>query len=414
MFNKIFKKKKKRYNGIYSELLSNGFTIFKSENEKWGVLDKELKILIPAQYESIKFEPLKNWFLGVNFYKDLENKNWSYFFHTLDGKLFSKLEDYEKINIDAYGNIIIANREGKGVLDDKLNQIFPPKYKDFSSIDSSLFKAKKDIKFGIIGKEKRIVYDFTISKIYGNFKNGFLIIEEEQSFFQIDKNGKKIKSFEYTHLFYARSNTYKAPNKEDRNKFKAVIGGVKINEGIEIDEMFNYRGKWGIIDIGGEEIIKPSYDYIDFLRDFNYYKIGLGQIKFECSSEGKWIAKGGKWGIIDDKNETIIPAKFDWVEEIEKDLFAVNMDGTVYFNDEPQENYWTVKGGKWGVLKRGNKQIVPIEYDNIMLSWFKVKDYIFVQKNSPKFNGQLEYDVFDFDGNKIERDKPNYKNYMKS
>jgi len=55
---------------------------------------------------------------------------------------------------------------------------------------------------------------------------------------------------------------------------------------------------------------------------------------------------------------------------------------------------------------------VPIEYDTIMLNWFRVKDFVFVQKNTAHFNGELAYDVFDFNGKKIERNKPNYKEHM--
>jgi len=58
------------------------------------------------------------------------------------------------------------------------------------------------------------------------------------------------------------------------------------------------------------------------------------------------------------------------------------------------------------------KLITPVQYDTIDLSWFRVKDYIFVQNGAEYFNGRSkDYDVYTFQGERIVRNKPNPKNH---
>jgi len=185
-----------------------------------------------------------------------------------------------------------------------------------------------------------------------------------------------------------------------------------MNEDYEIDDMFNYSGNWAILDEIGNVIIEPQFAFIDFFRSSEYYKVAEGKLNFDFNSDDKWVVKGVNWGVIGNDNSELIPTEYDWIEEISENLFAVNIGGTVFYNDNYQEEYWTVKGGKWGVRNKNHKEIVPVEYDSIMLNWFRVKDFIFVQKNTVQFNGDLDYDVFDFKGRKVERNKPNYKEHM--
>lgn len=408
MYNQLPEKIKKKFKVIYSELKSDGFTIYKSQDQKWGVIKNDSELIIDARYESIQYEEVKNWFIGVNFSKENRDKNWSYYFHADDGKLISQTNQYSTIKIDKFGNIICKKDNKFGLLNDNLQAIIEPKYEQLSSLRGNLFRAKSNQKYGIIDKNESIIYDFIFSQSFGTFNNDLLIIEEESKYYQIDSKGKKRKKLEYAKILRATSNTYAAPLKEDENKFKVLTDASMIKDEFDIDDMFSFSGKWGIIDYDGSEIIEPKYSFIDFLRSTNYYKVAVGQMKFELSEDGKWMAKGSKWGIINKGDKFLISANFTWVEEISDNIFAVNLGGIVYYND----NYWTVRGGKWGVMNGEAKNIVPIEYDCIMLSWFRVKDFLFVQKGTDAFNGELEYDVYDFEGNKIIKNKPNYRKHM--
>lgn len=412
MDNQLPRNIRDKFQVIYSEHKPGGFAIFKSQNQKWGVIKNDSKVIIPAQYESMQFEENKDWFIGVNFNKESGDKNWSYFFHSVDGNLKFKTDYYNSIRVDSFGNIICKLGNGFGLLNDKFEEIISPKYARLNSLSKNLFQAKTNKEFGIIDIKEQIIHDFVISEILGNFKNESLIINVNGKFYQINSSTLDKNELPYSFIIRPYSNTYLAPNKEDRNKYKAVLNGTKINEDYEIDDMFNYSGNWAILDEIGNVIIEPRFAFIDFFRSLEYYKVAEGKLNFEFNSQDKWVVKGGKWGVIGNDNCGLIPIEYDWIEEISENLFAVNIGGTVFYNDNYQEEYWTVKGGKWGVRNNNHEEIVPVEYDSIMLNWFRVKDFIFVQKNTVQFNGDLDYDVFDFKGRKIERNKPNYKEHM--
>ena len=186
---------------------------------------------------------------------------------------------------------------------------------------------------------------------------------------------------------------------------KSIINSIETKIDFYDTDLSEYIGKWGIIDSSFNTIISNKYDYIDFLRNENQFKIAIGKPEFENESE-YLIVINLKWGIIDIKEKIILPNTYDWIEEISNNLYAVNVGGELYFDDEYQVDMWTVRGGKWGVYNSENKLIVPIKYDKILLSSYQVKDYIFIQ------NEGNEYDVFTFQGDKIEHNKPNFRNHI--
>ena len=397
-----------RFKVIYSEHKKENLAIFRAENQKWGVIINDSELLITAEYDSMGFYESKECLLAVNFEEDKNDKYWSYHLYSINGTLIGQTSDYASLTIDDLGCIFCRRDKLVGLLDDHLNELIPPKYTSLRSLGKGLFQARKDGLYGIIDHKDRLVYGFQITQILGRF-SPFLLIQEQGHHYQIDSSGKKKKSLRYSHILKPTSNTYAAPSTQDRDKFKVIVDGKQSNEDLEIDDLFNYSGKWGILDPAGAEIIPPTYDYIDFLRSPAYYKVAKGAMTIVLEEE--WMIKGGKWGIVSKSGDTILDTIFDWVEEISENLFAVNIGGSLFYNDDYQTDYWTVRDGKWGVFNQQGMEVVPIEYDCIMLNWFRVKDYLFVQKGSQQFNGELAYDVYDFDGNQMKSDHFDYRKY---
>jgi hypothetical protein len=147
-------------------------------------------------------------------------------------------------------------------------------------------------------------------------------------------------------------------------------------------KMIRYQGKWGIINGAGNIIIPNDYSFVDFLRNPKYFKVCIGEIEvvdYEDDDENYITSiKNVKWGIVDINNEIIIPIEYDWIDEVESTVWVVYKGGTVFYNDDYQEDYWTINNAKLGVYNL-TKLITPIEYDVIKKNWFRIKDYIFVQ-----------------------------------
>ena len=125
------------------------------------------------------------------------------------------------------------------------------------------------------------------------------------------------------------------------------------------------NGKWGYINLKGEEIVKL---YFDEIGDFDH---GLAPAK----ANGKWtyfnvqgnpalltrfdavsgtwssglaaVQENGKWGYIDLKGETVVAPTYDQAADFRNGLAKVE------------------SGGKWGVIDARGTVLLPVLYDVI-------------------------------------------------
>lgn len=124
---------------------------------------------------------------------------------------------------------------------------------------------------------------------------------------------------------------------DDKTKERPYSEGFKA---VRID------GKWGFVNMSGEQVIPPEYDYVRSFHD------GLAMVK-----------RSGKWGYIDWFGDVLIPIEFDEVTNF-KDGYA-----------------FVKKDGKAGLMDMAGN--VTFDYDRMKLFtfpaiWLDVK---------PSFNG---------------------------
>ena len=420
-YNLLPKSTRRKYGIIYSELVHDNITIFKNSSEKWGVIiEREKpfffsrhKILIPAIYNSIGF--IKSLeLIMADMYEDNKwdsSKNITSFFK-LDGALKWQSQKGTTVHIDAHGNIIMIKAAKYGLLDKDFAEIVSPAYDSLMGLNNKYFIAKKDEQFGIIDRSNNIVLEFNYTQIFWVVQNLKLVVQDNKDiYFVFDLGKRELQKLPFVKLLYPSSNTYSAPSAESNNQYKSIIGGEQVT--YSEYEMTDYKGKWGIIWADGRIKIPNDYDYIDFLRNPFYYKVCKGDIEINPDAEGyQLIAGKAKWGIIDANNKIIVPIEYDWIDEVEDAIWVVYKGGAVFYNDDYQEDYWMIKGAKLGVYNK-DKLIVPIMYDTIQKNWFRVKDYIFVQdENKQAKNASTDFDVYTFNGEKIEKNKPSPKDHI--
>jgi hypothetical protein len=329
----------------------------------------------------------------------------------------------KKYNINNHYNyddvIVFRNFEKKnGVLKvendffgfKKYSAIIEPIYIDINCWrinDEKVFCVRREDNLcGLLSIENNLILDFEYISIYAFTKDlKSRIRNTKNELFSFDYNTRKIEKLPFDQILFTQSNTYGAPTGKNCHYHKSLINSIETKIDYYGTDLAEYIGKWGIIDSSFNIIIPNKYDYIDFLRNQNHFKIAIGNPEFENEGE-HLVLKNMKWGIIDEDEKIILPTNYDWVDEISNNLYAVNIGGELYFDDEYQVDMWKIKGGKWGVYNSHNKLIVPLEYDKILLSSYQVKGYIFVQ------NEGNDYDVFTFNGDKIEQNKPSYRDYI--
>lgn len=404
---------------IYSELVTDDITIFKNMSGQWGVLKKTKKwgfntwytCIVKPRYHSVGY----NKQLGMVEAVKISNNKWDsdttvfYYFNT-SGKLLRQLEKGTSANIDQHGNIIRRKNGLYGLFDTNFNVLIEPQYEQLRAIDNTYFIACKNKQFGIIAVTNKTLLEFTYVKIFDKTANDKVLVRNN-SIFSFDLINQTLEALPFDHVLSPTSNTYGAPSQKSFSLFKAIADCTKEEE-MEEEEMAKYSGKWGIIEADGTVKIPLEYDYIDFLRNPKFFKVCKGNLTInqgedEHSDYRLTVNGGAKWGIIDAENNIIVPIEYDWIDEVESTIWVVYKGGQVYYNDDYQENYWTIRGAKLGVYN-GKQLITPVEYDSIAKNWFRVKDYIFVKKEEQPG----DHDVYTFDGQKIETNKPNPNNHM--
>jgi antitoxin component YwqK of YwqJK toxin-antitoxin module len=156
-----------------------------------------------------------------------------------------------------------------------------------------------------------------------------------------------------------------------------------INGFFEID----LNEKWGILDMSGKEIIAPQYDNIDILGGTS----GERYIDFD-GYYGKFVVEeNGMYGMINFKNEIILPFEFNSIMIYNNEILSLQKDGKYGFSDESgfvseikfnrplyfqnnnlciysadEANVEEYELGHYGVIDLKGKTIIPPLYDRII------------------------------------------------
>lgn len=424
---------KHRFQIIYAQATAaEGIYIFKNKKEKWGVLAERKrftflgthKVLLSAKYESTHYDENLDMLVATTYPNGSFSKGAFFHFFDLEGKKRSKQKEYSYIKSDSFGNIMAEKKGEKwhdrrvAILNRDFKEIIPLEYKQIFALKPSLFKAQlPDERYGIIDSDNMVVLDFVYLNIFNSVANNKVILQADKQHYEIfDLKKRTTEALAFSKILRATSNTYGAPNKSSLCLFKSIIDCVEDQDGYFLhDEMDQYHGKWGIVAADAQVLIPNDYDYIDFLRNPNFYKVAKGHFEFDYGTlirgEERNTLKNVKWGVIDAQNNIIVPIEYDWVEEVHDSIWLVNKGGTVYYNDDYQEDYWAVDGGKTGAFNM-RQLIVPIAYDHVMVNWHRVYNYLFVKNGNDNFYEDGSYDVFDFNGRQLTENKPLARNHI--
>jgi hypothetical protein len=290
-------------------------------NCKWGLVDRSGKEITPLIYDEIKG------------YQDPIVK--------LNGK-------YGYVNRKT-GELLTPVKYDKAC---EWVQIF-----DFSNdglVDNDLAAVQLDGKWGCIDVNGREIVPLKYDEIKIHQPGDPCVSARlKRKWGLIDIAGKELTSFEYSSVksFSGGRARVKKKNKYGFIDSKGVIvipiiyddcesHFIKDDEHISPISMA-LDGKYGYIDIDGNEIVKPLYEYADSL----HYGRGTAA-----------VALNGKVGFIDETGKVIIPFIYDQLDNPHK-------HGNYRFLD----NFANVKlNGKWGVIDKNNHLVIPFVYDELL------------------------------------------------
>ena len=351
------------------KLLNNKFLAFK-KNEKWGLMSISGRIISKPAFDNISSQ-------GVFFIFELDEK-----YDALTASILADAVDKNPINFNAVhtdfellegDKLWLQSPFGETVFDESLNEAIPFNQQEIKVLKKAiivegrgsiqLFNNKFELKaekqsdqmkyndeyLGIYvasGWELYSFYDFTLIDTFDSFNfYGDIFLMASKSDTSIvyfgDKSKLIVKDVEdLTFLTSSGASHYLAINYKDNKKtyYYDAYGNFVISDNFdEINPIgkeylvTTLKGKKGLINKNGEELLKPKYDAVA-----NYSN---GYISF---------LQGKKFGLINSELKVKVPAEYD------RNIVPYNEQLLV-----------AEKDGKQGFVQNDGKEISNFEFEDV-------------------------------------------------
>lgn len=371
------------------------------EDNKYGVIDKSGKNLVPAVYDEIQIpNPSKPLFICMY---DYDAEKGQYKIKVFNDKSEQILYQYivvEAINLNSglsaipYEKSVLKykDKDKFGLIDFDGKVIVKAKYDEIQSFEynEGLLLVKKNNKFGIININGATVVEEKFDKIESDSyyeeganyrKSGYIVAQKNGEIYKygfINCKGKKLLDTKYEQIGRIRNN-----DKNDDIYLVAVENGKAsfykndkkiINsdyDDIGYDENNNClilenNGKQGLSDMSGNITLEMKYDNIyisgKYINAQNGKEIDIfdystkQKISFENvvginqTSNDRYsiaIMENEKFRIIDNENNELKNQEYESLEHLYDNYFS------------------TLKKGKFGIIDEDGNKVIDYKYDYI-------------------------------------------------
>ena len=322
-------------------------------NEKYGVINKEGKVVIPFEFKEIGL-----YIKGLARASKLENKElWGWIDNKGNWTITPKFSDADDFNENGMAKVRIVKKNLKdqyettfGYIDYKGNYIIQPNYSYLGSIKEGLILANysEDGKYGFLDIKGRSAIPFNYDNA-ADFFEDFAIV------------AKKMINNEYAHGYINKVGYEIIPLEfEDAENFQN--GKALVRQNLKLH--------W--INKSGNPINANEYDVVEnfILHDKE------SEIKEIERSRFAIVSKNGFWGAINQKGVEIIPVIYDSIGKCENGFVVLKNNTIKYLNernelDEKLKNYFFE-----------NKNGAFFAYEN--------QGYYYKGNNFDKFESQYE------------------------
>lgn len=287
------------------------------------------------------------------------------------------------------------NKKGKAIFE------FPQAEKAFIFNEGlSVFMSSENGLWGVVDNKGKIIAEPTFNETFGLYINGLLAVQSVKSdtWGFINRKGELVIPFQFDEFGIDGDDDYNEDFAINANLWQAFAEGrIPVEKG----------GKWGVINLKGNYIINPQFDYIRL--DGDNYMFRKDDKYGWCDKDGKYIINpqydgaypfdGGdlagifiydrehrydeKFGYINKKGETVIPAQFDefampfWtnglaIAAMDDEFGLIDNKGHWAVNPQfkeivPYGNMYIVEDNSynWGVIDAKGKYIVNPKYNKV-------------------------------------------------
>ncbi|MEC4113298.1 WG repeat-containing protein [Myroides pelagicus] len=294
------------------------------------------------------------------------------------------------------GKVGFINKSGEVVID--------PVYSNGKSFSDGLAAVTYSGKmWGYIDSSGKFVID-PIFKRANDFVGGMAIVSMNGDNIYINKEGNEVNVKGADKLYEFAPEGVAIYKSNRRVGLIDQFGEVVLDPKYDVIRPFvngyakvALNNKWGIIDVKGNEVIPTKYEEIGHfiidgyvwakyndsfgVIDNGEFKVIEGADKIQdIENSNQVIVRNGKtWGVVNDKQEWIIPSIYEDIRQGHGDLLAVRTgrkwgfinaknervisfkyDDAVAFSED---GLAAVKSHKWGFIDTKGTVVIPFEYD---------------------------------------------------
>lgn len=377
-------------------LIEEGFASIKYK-DKWGIADKEGKLVVPFMYENV--------YSGNSMMK---NGKWGMVIKDTN-QIIPCLYDESLKLVEEY---IVACKKGLyGVIDKHNRTVIPFKYKKLYCFSEGLLAAMNEKGlWGYINVKDEVIIPFNYQDTY-RFIEGKAAVRYDNKWGLIDIHNRWIIPNEYEELW---SESYKGLHPAKKNGFWGFIdeSGKKNIDFIyssvssfkeELAVVIYKNQKADVINIDGRPVTPNAFDKIERISDISFrvvdknkqgIMIGNGYMMRPCIfsdlghfNEGvAYIEMNGKMGFIDEGGKEVLPLIYDWVApqfisgkilvrqgtihyQIDKTGKILNTFHNLTVHEDCIYSFMADWNGKWGFIDYKGDVLVPFVYDEFLGCW---------------------------------------------
>lgn len=346
-------------------------------NGMWGFIDREGKLVIEPQFDVAR--SFKNGVstVAISGHWGLISKSGDW----ISEPTFDEIKEFAEGMAPAKSFNLKARSSKWGMIDETARFVIDPQFEDLEKFQDDFAKAKADGKWGLIGKDGKWVLKPEFDEIE-DFRSAWAIVIKDGLRGLINRSGKIILKPKYDAIY--KFTDAGVAEVELKNKYGFInaegeeIVPVKIREEYYFNTETQYLwadfgGKWGYLDSnGGRWVIEPKYEAV--------YETG------NCESNLK-VKIDGKWGVIDCRENWLIPPFFD----SDGDIREYFNHGLIRVKTEGKEGFYDIREKKWAL------PVVYKKAEYVAKNLFIVKDgdkFAFSDSEGKVLDGKWYDDMF--------------------
>lgn len=385
----------------------------------FGFVDKNLRNVISPTYDEVK--PFKGDVAVVKIFR-------KYGLIDKTGKAITPFK-YDEVENEGHSWIIV--KQGRilnwqhGLINNKGQELMPLDFDYIIPVGNTVLIATKGDLCGLYDTLGKIIIPVEYLKM--DYQDGLLPCKKNKLFGVFHENGQLIVPFEFDTLVICPDH-FIAVFKNNKggwyNKYGKEICKTGydflgyFNDGVSV---FKRNGKYGLMDINGKEVLPPEFEGIwnfsngcGLILKNNKYGFAdqSGIIILPPEYDAAWpfvggrarVYKDGKYAFIDSTGKFVTQFQFtvckDYLYGMAKvgwdnKLGFIDMKGNILFSEEctylsdfSESVALIQKGEKYGMINRKFKEVVPIRYDTLIISF---KKFITAKSGDKK-------DIYNLDG----------------